>query len=115
MLGTSNDDVQQTFNNDSTIIIPKEVLKKAKNRTLYFIYYKNGNLFKSKRLVKEICMDNGFTENVYEETTPIMSSGIPGLSVKNLSERVIIKFNVANPKVWSLIFYVQCIVCTRVL
>ena len=91
--------VQQTFNNDSTILIPKEVLNKAKNKTMYFIYYKNGNLFKRKRLVKQICMDNGFTENVYEQSTGVMSSSIPGESVSNLSEKVIIKFHVADPKV----------------
>jgi hypothetical protein len=91
--------VEQTFNNDSTIVIPKEVLNKAKNKTMYFIYYKNGNLFKRKRLIKEICTDDGYTENVYEESTSVLSSGISGESVSNLSEKVIIKFHVADPKV----------------
>ena len=97
--------VKQTFNNDSTILIPKEVLNKAKNKTMYFIYYKNGNLFKRKRLIKQICMDNGFTENVYEQSTAVMSSGISGETVSNLSEKVIIKFHVADPKVITSVLY----------
>ncbi|CAB3994627.1 G- coupled receptor 112 [Paramuricea clavata] len=97
-LDTRSGVLQQTFNNDSTILIPKEVLDKAKNKTMYFIYYKNGKLFKRKRLIKQICTDDGFTENVYEESTAVMSSGIPGQSVRNLSEKVIIKFHVADSK-----------------
>jgi hypothetical protein len=103
-LDTRSGVLQLTFNNDSTILIPKEVLNKAKNKTMYFIYYKNGKLFKRKRLIKQICTDDGFTENVYEESTAVMSSGIPGQSVRNLSEKVIIKFHVADPKVWNIKF-----------
>lgn len=97
-LDIRNGIVEQKFN-DSEIRIPKEVLNKAKNKTMYFIYYKNGNLFKPKRFSKAICGENGFTEDVYEQSTPVMSSGIPGESVKNLTEKVIIKFHVDNPKV----------------
>ena len=102
---------QQKFTNDSTIIIPKEVLNKAKNKTMYFIYYKNGNIFKPKRFSKEVCGDNGFTEDVYEQSTPVMSSGVPGESVKNLTEKVIIKFHVGNPKVWETQYSV-CHACS---
>ncbi|XP_028403605.1 uncharacterized protein LOC114526261 isoform X2 [Dendronephthya gigantea] len=89
--------IVQQKNNGTKIIIPKEVLNLAKNKTMYFIYYKNGNLFKRRRFLKETCVD-GFTENIYEESTPVISSGIPGTSVKNLTEKVIIKFHVADPK-----------------
>lgn len=71
----------------------------AKNKTMYFIYYKNGNLFKGKRLVKQMCMNSGFTANVYKQSTAVMSTGIPGHTVKNLTQKVIIKFHVADPKV----------------
>lgn len=98
-LDARNGVVKQTFNNDSTIIIPKEVVAMAKNKTMYFIYYKNGNLFKGKRLVKQMCMNSGFTANVYKQSTAVMSTGIPGHTVKNLTQKVIIKFHVADPKV----------------
>ena len=79
-------------------MIPKEVLEDAENKTMFFIYYKNGKFFQPKHLVKEICL-NGFTENVYQISTPVLSSSIAGTSVKNLSNRVIITFTVADPKV----------------
>ena len=101
-LDSRAEDLTLRFNKGSIIVIPNEVLNVAKNKTMYFIYYKNGNLFKRKRLVKEICTKNGFTEYVYEESTPVVSSGVPGQSIRNLSEKVIIKFHLDDPKVWAI-------------
>lgn len=91
--------VNRKFDGNASITIPKEVLEDSENKTIYFIYYKNGKLFDPKRFIKEICQENGFTENVYEISTPVLSGSIAGKSVKNLSERVIIKFTVPDPKV----------------
>lgn len=96
-----NGNLKQFFPNGSSIEIPREVLDKAKNKTMYFIYYKNGNLFNGKRYVNEIC-SNGFTENVYEQSTAVISSGISGQELQNLSEKVVFKFHVSDPKVKSL-------------
>lgn len=74
---------------------------------MYFIYYKNGNLFKPKPSPREICKENGFTENVHQQSTAVMSSGVLGESVKNLTEKVIIKFHVNNPKVWEMWYLVR--------
>lgn len=82
----------------NAIEIPEEVLKDAENKTMYFIYYKTGKLFHSKHFIKEICLDNGFTENVYQESTAVLSGSLAGKSLKNLSSRVIINFTVADPK-----------------
>lgn len=93
--------LNKKFDNNTSIMIPKQVLEDAENKTMFFIYYKNGKLFQPKHLVKEICL-NGFTENVYQISTPVLSSSIAGKSVKNLSQRVIITFTVADPKVRTL-------------
>ncbi|XP_046839049.1 uncharacterized protein LOC124433295 [Xenia sp. Carnegie-2017] len=96
-LNIMDGNLKQFFPNGSSIEIPREVLEKAKNKTMYFIYYKNGNLFNGKRYVNEIC-SNGFTENVYEQSTAVISSGISGQELQNLSEKVVFKFHVSDPK-----------------